>query len=175
MPDRTATSSSDVRFRTGMTGWLRWPLVAVMLALAVLSWVAPGDDASASERTVGPLVLVLVAVVLASMGVTVRAGRERLLLAFTPFYRRSVAGRQIVSVTAETWSPISFGGWGVKGWARSSKGLLLNASLGRRGERGLRVVTADGRTFNVEVPDPVGAAVRVRELLGVPEASVASR
>ncbi|TDT64131.1 hypothetical protein [Frigoribacterium sp. PhB116] len=113
MLDRTATSSSDVRFRTGMTGWLRWPLVAVMLALAVFSWVAPGDDASTSEQTVGPLVLVLVAVMLASMGVTVRADPERLLLAFTPFYRRSVARQEIVSVTADTWSPISFGGWGV--------------------------------------------------------------
>lgn len=175
MPDRTATSSSDVRFRTGMTGWLRWPLVAGMLALAVFTWVAPGDDASTSERTVGPLVLVLVAVMLASMGVTVRAGRERLLLAFTPFYRRRLGRDEIASVTAETWSPISFGGWGIKGWAATTKGLLLKASFGSRGDQGLRIVTTDGRTYNVEVPDPVGAAARVRELLGVPEAPALSR
>ena len=175
MSDRTPASSSAVRLRTGMTGWFRWSLVVVMLTLAVFSWAAPGDDASPSERTWGPAVLVLVAVVFASMGVTVRADRERLLLAFTPFCRRSVARREIVSVTAETWTAISFGGWGVKGWARSSKGLLLNASLGRRGDQGLRVVTADGRTYNVEVPDPVGAAVRVRELLDVPEASADTR
>jgi hypothetical protein len=174
MPDRTAASSSDVRLRVGMAGWFRWPCVVLVLALAAVAWTAPGADDGPLERPLGCAVLVLVAVVLGSMGVSVRVGDERLHLAFTPFYRRALHRDEIASVTAATWVSISFGGWGIKGWARSTKGLLLNASLGRRGDQGLRVVTTDGRTYNVEVPDPVAAAARVRELLDVPDAPVAT-
>jgi hypothetical protein len=175
MLDSAAASSSDVRFRTPTSGLLRWSLAALMLGFVVFSWVAPGAADTPSERIFGPLVLLLLAAVFLSMGVTVRADRTRLLLVHTLFYRRALARDEIATVTAATWRPISFGGWGVKGWAATTKGLLLNASLGHRGDQGLRIVTTDGRTYSVEVPDPVGAAARVRELLDVPEAAAATR
>jgi hypothetical protein len=175
MLDSAAASSSDVRFRTPTSGLLRWSLAALMLGFVVFSWVAPGAADTPSERIFGPLVLLLLAAVFLSMGVTVRADRTRLLLVHTLFYRRALARDEIATVTAATWRPISFGGWGVKGWAATTKGLLLNASFGHRGDQGLRIVTTDGRTYSVEVPDPVVAAARVRELLDVPEAAAATR
>jgi hypothetical protein len=135
MLDSAAASSSDVRFRTPTSGLLRWSLAALMLGFVVFSWVAPGAADTPSERIFGPLVLLLLAAVFLSMGVTVRADRTRLLLVHTLFYRRALARDEIATVTAATWRPISFGGWGVKGWAATTKGLLLNASLGHRGDR----------------------------------------
>ena len=97
--------------------WLLLALIAVAGFATLAGGVAAALDASATgtERTLVPLAMVLVAIVLAFVGVTfsllrIEVDIARLRWSFGPF-GKSVPVIQIATAQAEPYRWIRFGGW----------------------------------------------------------------
>ena len=79
---------------------------------------------------------------------------ERITVGLAPFWGTRLLRRDVVQVTVvaiDTYA--DFGGWGIKGSARNSKGRLYSVG----GETGVRIEVRDGRKFVVAFKDPATA------------------
>jgi hypothetical protein len=86
---------------------------------------------------------------------------EQVTVGLAPVWRTQLPRREVAEVTIvriDTYG--DYGGWGIKGSARSSKGRLYSVG----GDTALRVLTRDQRTFMVAFKDP-GTAERARRAL----------
>jgi len=86
---------------------------------------------------------------------------ERVTVGLAPFWRTRLPRREIADVAIvriDTYG--DYGGWGIKGSARNSKGRLYSVG----GETALRLMMRDQQTFVVAFKDPA-TAERAREAL----------
>lgn len=108
------------------------------------------------------LVSLISAMVLASRTAAfVRCSPELVTVGVAPFWRSRLRRREIVDVASVRVDAYAdYGGWGIKGSARSSRGRLYSTG----GTAAVRIMMRDGRKYLVTfkepaVPDRVRAAL----------------
>lgn len=133
------------------SGKFRWFLLAIVLIFGgILIAITTDESTSRSERIVGSLILAATLVLLVGLHnwITISPGQVR--IGFFPFYRRTLPLSEIRSVAIVDIRPVQqFGGWGIKGLAKSQNGLLLGGAP----PRGLRFETTDDRRYVVTFSD----------------------
>ena len=140
-------------------GKFRWfVLVITLVFVGILVLVNTDETTSRAERISANLLLgvVLVMLVVLHNWITISPGTVR--IGYVPFYRRTLPLSKIRSVSIVEIKPVQqYGGWGIKGLAKSRNGLLL----GGYPPRGLRFETVDDRRYVVTFPDldPIVAAL----------------
>lgn len=129
------------------TGGERWFQIAVTVFTAVMLVVLYLDN---ETPIVGKWLIALLLVAIAVVcycghtWITVKSNEVR--FGFFPLYRKSITYREIQRFSIVTIKPLrQFGGFGVRGWARSKRGLLL----GGHPSTGLRFETVDDRRYIV--------------------------
>jgi len=146
---------------------------AVLGALFILVPIAViGVAGAAAKGFDGPSLVVLVLVfgglvwamvVAAQAAAFIEISPEQVTVGLAPFWRTRLPRREVADVTIvriDTYG--DYGGWGIKGSARSSKGRLYSVG----GETALRVLMRDQRTFVVAFKDPATAERARRALHG---------
>lgn len=132
-------------------GKFRWFLLAIVLVfVGILVAINTDETTSGSERIISNLILgaTLVLLVVMHNWITISPGQVR--IGFFPFYRRSLPFSEVRAVSIVDIKPVQqYGGWGIKGLAKSRHGLLL----GGHPPRGLRFETADDRRYVVTFTD----------------------
>lgn len=133
------------------SGKFIWFLVGIAVLFGVIGVAVFLDETtSTSDRLVVAPILGLVMVLLLVMHnwITVESGSVK--IGYFPFYRRTLAYSEISELSIVDIQPVrQFGGWGVKGLAKSRNGLLL----GGYPARGLRFETRDDRRYVVTFQD----------------------
>ena len=129
-----------------------WFFVGIVLLFAVIGAAVFLDETtSTTDRLiVVPILLVVTALLLIMHNwITVEPGSVK--IGYFPFYRKTMQYSEISDLSMVDIQPVrEFGGWGVKGLARSRNGLLL----GGYPARGLRIETRDDRRYVVTFPNP---------------------
>jgi len=139
-----------------------WAVVVVAAAAAWVGLLAvvrdPEDDGA---RWFVVLLAVFVGVGLpllfALARLTVEVLADRVEIRYRPFVSRTILLGSVVAAEAVTYHPVrEYGGWGIKGWSRRK--LAYNV----RGDRGVLLTLADGRTVLIgsQRPDDLAAALR---------------
>jgi hypothetical protein len=158
-------SAPDGSFRSPADRGAALGALFILVPIAVI-----GVAGAAAKGFDGPSLVVLVLVfsgLVWAMVVAARAAAfiefspEQVTVGLAPFWRTRLRRRQIADVAIvhiDTYG--DYGGWGIKGSARSSKGRLYSVG----GETALRVLMRDQRTFLVAFKDPA-TAERAREAL----------
>ncbi|OII02712.1 hypothetical protein [Curtobacterium sp. MCBA15_005] len=93
----------------------------------------------------------------------VECSPEWITVGLVPFWRTRLLRREVIRVAVvriDTYA--EFGGWGIKGSARNSKGRLYSVG----GERAVRIEVRDGRTFVVAFKEPATAECALQTLQG---------
>lgn len=132
-------------------GGFKWiALAIIVMFIAILVGAFLDESQSTTDRIVVGVSLVATMLLLLVMHnwITIRPGEVR--IGYFPFYRRTLPMSEIQDVSIVDIRPVGqFGGWGVKGMARSKHGLLL----GGHPSRGLRFETFDDHRYVVTFPD----------------------
>lgn len=135
----------------GWHGWYLWFQVAltatIVALLAVLYFDNETPDAVKVFIAVA-LFVVLVLIYTAHPWITITPGSIR--IGYFPLYRRTLPMREVQDIRVVNIRPMrKYGGFGVRGLAKSDRGLLL----GGYPPRGLRFETFDGRRYIVTLRD----------------------
>jgi len=158
-------TAPDGSFRSAADRGARLAALFILVPIAVI-----GVAGAAARGFDGPSLVVLVLVfgglvwamvVAAQAAAFIEFSPERVTVGLAPFWRTRVPRREIADVTIvwiDTYG--DYGGWGIKGSARSSKGRLYSVG----GETALRLLMRDQRTFVVAFKDP-GTAERAKRAL----------
>lgn len=158
-------SAPDGSFRSPADRGAAVGALFILVPIAVI-----GVAGAAAKGFDGPSLVVLVLVfggLVWAMSVAARTAAfiefspEQVTVGLAPFWRTRLPRREIADVAIvhiDTYG--DYGGWGIKGSARSSKGRLYSVG----GETALRLVMRDQRTFVVAFKDPA-TAERAREAL----------
>lgn len=135
----------------GWRGGYRWFLVAfTVFVIAMLAVLYLDDETPGSVQLIVAVALLasLVLMYVAHPWITVRPGEVR--LGYFPFYRRTLPMREIQELTEVTVDPVrQFSGYGVRGLAKTSQGLLL----GGYPSEGLKFETVDDRRYIITLKD----------------------
>lgn len=135
----------------GWYGGYRWFLVAFTVFVIAMLAVLHLDD-----ETPGSVQLIVTVALIASLGliyvahpwITVRPGEVR--LGYFPFYRRTLPMRDIQALTMVDVDPVrQFSGYGVRGLAKTRKGLLL----GGHPSEGLKFETVNDLRYIITLKD----------------------
>lgn len=146
VPDEEFSSPAD---RGAVLGTLM-----VLMPIAVI-----GLAEAAVRRFDAPSLVVLVLLFSALIWMTVLATRaaayvkwsqEQVTVGLAPFWRNRLIRSDIVEVTVVRIDAYAdYGGWGIKGSARSAHGRLYSVG----GDSGVRILARDGRTFVIAFND----------------------
>lgn len=156
--------------RVRLSLWLRL-FVAIPCLVTI---VAIGFSLGAPESL--PWAGFPIAVGLGVLGITalnahcgVKVTQNGMLLSYWILFRTFLPASAVASIDAAEWDTWSYNGVGIKGRPRSEKGLLLNASYDASGnaDHGLLITTLDGRSYRIEVSDPLKTAEQARLILGI--------
>jgi len=160
-------SAPDESFRSPADRGAALGALFILVPIAVI-----GVAGAAAKGFDGPSLVVLVLVfgglvwamvVAARAAAFIELSTERVTVGLAPFWRTRLPRREIADVAIvhiDTYG--DYGGWGIKGSARSSKGRLYSVG----GETALRVLMRDQRTFVVAFKDPATAERARRALHG---------
>jgi hypothetical protein len=158
-------SAPDGSFRSPADRGAALGALFILVPIAVI-----GVAGAAAKGFDGPSLVVLVLVfgglvwamvVAARTAAFIEFSPEQVTVGLAPFWRTRLPRREIADVAIvhiDTYC--DYGGWGIKGSARSSKGRLYSVG----GETALRLMMRDQRTFVVAFKDPA-TAERAREAL----------
>ena len=122
--------SRAVYFMACVFGLLAIGFAGLMFALGVVIWPALAVLALAGAVIVGVLVSSKMTTVVDAAGVHVR---------YFPFLRKTFPLSDIMAMTARTYDPMEYGGWGVRGFP-SRYGWAYNV----RGNRGVEIEFKNG-------------------------------
>lgn len=102
-------------------------------------------------------------VLVARAAAFVECSPEWITVGLAPFWRTRLLRRNLIEITVVRIDAYAdFGGWGIKGSARSSKGRLYSAG----GQTGVHIEVRDGRTFVVAFKEPATAECALQALQG---------
>lgn len=158
-------SAPDGSFRSPADRGAALGALFILVPIAVI-----GVAGAAAKGFDGPSLVVLVLVfgglvwamvVAARAAAVIEISPEQVTVGLAPFWRTRLPRREIADVAIvhiDTYG--DYGGWGIKGSARSSKGRLYSVG----GETALRLMMRDQRTFVVAFKD-LATAERAREAL----------
>lgn len=130
--------------------FLVWFMVLAAPMLVLVIPINVMDDQTGSDRLVGNFLLVgaFLLVVPMHTWITIRAGTVR--FGFFPLYWKMLSISEIRYAIAVEFQPMrDFGGWGLKGLAKSRNGILL----GGNPSRGLMIETLDRRRYILSFTD----------------------
>lgn len=132
-------------------GGFKWFALAIIVMFgAILVGAFIDDSQSTTDRIVVSVLLgvTLPLILVMHNWITIRPGEVR--IGYFPFYRRTLPMSSIRDVSVVDIKPVGqFGGWGLKGMAKSKHGLLL----GGHPRRGLRFETFDEHRYVVTFPN----------------------
>lgn len=135
----------------GWQGGFKWFQIAItVFVVGMLLVLFQDDETSGVIRVIVTIVLAatLVLVYVAHAWITITSGEVQ--LGYFPLYRRTIPISDIQELTLVTVRPVrDFGGFGVRGLAKSRRGLLL----GGHPDRGLKFETVDDRRYIVTLHD----------------------
>lgn len=127
-----------------------WFLILAAPMLVMLIPINFMDDQSDNERLVGNIVLMAAFFFVVPMHnwISIRPGKVR--LGFFPLYWKTIPTSEIHYAIGVEFQPMrDFGGWGIKGLAKSRNGILL----GGNPSRGLMIETVDLRRYVLSYVD----------------------
>jgi hypothetical protein len=91
---------------------------------------------------------------------TVEVHADRVQIRYRPFVRRTIWLDSVTAAEPVTYDPVrEYGGWGIKGWSRRK--IAYNV----RGDRGVLITLADGRTVLIGSQRPEDLAAALRSVL----------
>lgn len=142
--------------------WL-WALIAVMAltTLGVGIAILLDDTSGARDFWVMIAIMAVATLFCVSLHAWITIQPDRVRFGYFPFYRKTLRYHEIAHVESITYRGfLDFGGWGIKGLAKSSNGLLLASS----GSEGVRITIRDDRRYVVgtDHADELAALLRGR-------------
>lgn len=123
----------------------RWFPIVMSVVAAVLLVILYGDDETPIiVKWILAVLLIVIAITSYSAHTWITVKTNEVRIGFFPLYRRSITYREIRDLSIVTVKPVrQFGGFGVRGWARSKRGLLL----GGHPSEGLKFETFGDRRY----------------------------
>lgn len=143
----------------GKQKWLFVGMSVLFLGILILTWV--DDSSSDADRIVGGLLIIVTWLFLMVMHNWLRIEAGRIRMGFFPLYWVTLPLPDVRDISVVTIHPFrEFGGTGLKGSARSQRGILL----GGVPNTGLRFETFDDRRYTVTFSDlqPIIAELEAR-------------
>lgn len=139
-------------WRTWVWGgpFIAWFIVLAAPMLVLLIPINLADDQGSSDRIVGNLALVGAFLLLMPMHSWITIRPDKVRLGFFPLYWKTLRISEIRYAMAVEFKPMrDFGGWGIKGLAKSRNGILL----GGNPSRGIMIETHDRRRYVMSFVD----------------------
>lgn len=132
-------------------GKFLWALIGIAVAFAgILVAVFMDDEVGTGERIFAVIVIGVLLIVLPIGHSWITFKQDSVRFGFFPLYWRTLPANEIANVGIATVRPMQdFAGWGVRGLAKSKRGLLL----GGNPPRGVRFQTRDDRTYTITLQD----------------------
>ena len=129
-------------------------LLGTLLVTLVITMIVLALDDNLSSPVFMLVIVVFGVIMMAVMRfhAQIALREEGVTVGFRPLFRRTISYADIANVDAVQVRALrDYGGWGIRRWPRSSRGLLLTVG----GEHGVSILTKDGRRYIVGCLEPV--------------------